>query len=165
VELKKLEEKEETNPLSYEENRKRYSLLTELHQLLDEEELFWYRRCHETWLLKRDNNTEFFHICANGRRGKQTIFFHEDGENRVSGTKNLLRHATSYYKNLFDPDEGDNFQMDHDLWLDEDQVSVNENEILIRDFTEEEIKDALYQMEKNKVVGPDGFPIEFFQVC
>jgi hypothetical protein len=30
---------------------------------------------------------------------------------------------------------------------------------------EEEIRHALFQMENNKVVGPDGIPIEFFQVC
>jgi hypothetical protein len=32
-------------------------------------------------------------------------------------------------------------------------------------FEEMEIKVALDQMEKNKVVGPDGFPIEFYQKC
>jgi hypothetical protein len=81
-------------------------LLTELHRLLDEEELFWYRRCHETWPLKGDNKTKCFYRCDNGRRRKQTIFFIEDGINRVSGTKNLLKHATRYYKNMFGPAEG-----------------------------------------------------------
>jgi hypothetical protein len=165
VELKKLEEKEETNPLSCQENMKRNALLSELHQLLDEEELFWYRRCDETWLLKGDNNTECFHRCANGRRRKQSIFSLEDGENKVSGTENLLRHDTCYYKNLFGPSDGDNFLLDQDLRPEEEQVSISESENLTREFTKAEIKEALYQMEKNKAAGPDGFPIEFFQVC
>jgi hypothetical protein len=33
---------------------------------------------------------------------------------------------------------------------------------LVRPFDEEEIKYAPDQMEKNKAIGPDGFPIEFF---
>jgi hypothetical protein len=32
-------------------------------------------------------------------------------------------------------------------------------------FTEEEIKNVVDQMEKNKAAGPDGFPIEFYQTC
>jgi hypothetical protein len=36
---------------------------------------------------------------------------------------------------------------------------------LDRDFTEEDIKDVIFHMEKNKVVVLDGFPLEFFQSC
>jgi predicted DNA-binding helix-hairpin-helix protein len=31
-------------------------------------------------------------------------------------------------------------------------------------FTEEEIKEAIFQMEHNKAPGPDGFPAKFYQV-
>jgi hypothetical protein len=148
------------------EIRKRSSLMCELHQILDEE-LFWYRRCHKSWLwlLKGDNDTEYFHTLVNGRKRKQTIFSLMDGEDRVSGTDNLLKHATSFYKALFGLGKGDAFQMDQDLWPIEDRVTTNENDALTGEFTEEEIKSALFQMEKNKATGPDGFPIEFFQVC
>jgi hypothetical protein len=29
----------------------------------------------------------------------------------------------------------------------------------------EEVKSVVDQMEKNKAAGPDGIPIEFYQVC
>jgi hypothetical protein len=32
-------------------------------------------------------------------------------------------------------------------------------------FQVEEIKKALFLMEKNKEASPDGFPIEFYQTC
>jgi hypothetical protein len=38
-----------------------------------------------------------------------------------------------------------------------------ENADLIRPFSEEEVKYALFQMERNKATGPDGLPVEFFQ--
>jgi hypothetical protein len=44
------------------------------------------------------------------------------------------------------------------------QVSNLENEFLTSPFTEEEVRVAIFQMEHNKVSGPDGFPPEFFQV-
>jgi mannosylglycoprotein endo-beta-mannosidase len=43
------------------------------------------------------------------------------------------------------------------------QLSHDENSILIADFSEKEVFDAIDQMEKNKAPGPDGFPAEFFQ--
>jgi hypothetical protein len=37
--------------------------------------------------------------------------------------------------------------------------------MLTQPFQEEEIKKALFQMEKYKAANPDGLPIEFFQKC
>ena len=48
--------------------------------------------------------------------------------------------------------------------LDIPQVSQEENDVLISEFTETEVKDAVFQMEHNKAPGPDGFPVEFYQV-
>jgi hypothetical protein len=39
------------------------------------------------------------------------------------------------------------------------QVSPEENESLIADFTENEVREAIFQMEHNKTPGPDGFPV------
>jgi hypothetical protein len=44
------------------------------------------------------------------------------------------------------------------------QISVAENELLTSEFSEEEVKNAIFQMEHNKAPGPDGFPAEFYQV-
>lgn len=53
--------------------------------------------------------------------------------------------------------------MEH--WVDDiPQVSTLENLILTSPFTEEELKQAIFQMEHSKVPGPDGFPAEFYQV-
>jgi len=48
--------------------------------------------------------------------------------------------------------------------LDIPQVSQEDNDVLISEFTETEVKDAVFQMEHNKAPGPDGFPVEFYQV-
>jgi hypothetical protein len=40
--------------------------------------------------LREDNNTEFFHRIANGRKRKQIIFSLQNGENIITGTTNLL---------------------------------------------------------------------------
>lgn len=50
--------------------------------------------------------------------------------------------------------------MDHsgvDTLCDEEQV------FLTRKFSQEELKEAVFGMEANKVAGPHGFNIEFYQ--
>ena len=49
-------------------------LLGENLKLLEQEETYWYNRSHETWLLKGDNDTKYFHKCANGRKRKTQSF-------------------------------------------------------------------------------------------
>ena len=44
----------------------------------------------------------------------------------------------------------------------EEKVGDDENNVLTRPFSEEEIKSALFSMEKNKVAGPDKIPTEFY---
>jgi hypothetical protein len=56
-ELMELEGMEEKCTLNMDKISARINLKVELLNILDEEELFWYKRCHETWLLKGDNNT------------------------------------------------------------------------------------------------------------
>jgi hypothetical protein len=43
------------------------------------------------------------------------------------------------------------------------QLSDAEKNILIADFTEKEVYEAIMQMKKNKAPGPDGFPAKFYQ--
>jgi hypothetical protein len=163
--IMELEEQEECGPLSSDLIMKRINLKVELFQIMDEEELHWFKRSHENWLLKGDNNTEFFHRVASGKRRKQTLFSLMDGDNRLAGTDMILNHATDYYKMLFGPRNGDTFELVPCLWPAEETVTSEENLMLTRSFQEEEIKLALFQMEKNKAAGPDGLPIEFYQRC
>jgi hypothetical protein len=51
------------------------------------------------------------------------------------------------------------------LWSEEDKVTNIGNDELTKPFLEDELKEALFQIERNKAAGLDGFPIEFYQVC
>jgi hypothetical protein len=46
-----------------------------------------------------------------------------------------------------------------------EQVSQEENDLLVRPFTMEEIRETIFQMEHNKAPEPDGFQAEFYQAC
>jgi hypothetical protein len=53
--------------------------------------------------------------------------------------------------------------MNESITHDVKKISSKENAILTAEFTENEIHDAIMQMELNKSPGPNGFPAEFFQ--
>jgi len=83
---------------------------------LEEEEMYWYERSHETWLLQGDNNTSYFHKCPNGRKRKNNIISLEKDGCMIEGDENLLKHASEYYSDLFGPPIEYNVQLDPTLW-------------------------------------------------
>jgi hypothetical protein len=72
-------------------------------------------------------------------------------------------YISEYYKKLFGSSEPSSVSLNEDRTNDIPQLSVEENNLLIANFSMEEIHDAIFQMEHNKSPGPDGFPAKFYQ--
>ena len=149
-ELLVLEQFEEEAPLLQDQMLRKYWLISELFKISEEEELYWKQKSHDRLLHEGDINTEYFHRIANGRKRRNLILKLEDGDRSIEGDSDLLAHATEYYKKLFGPELGNSFPLDPALWDEEDKVNEPENALLCQPFSEEEIKFALFQMEKTK---------------
>jgi hypothetical protein len=89
----------------------------------------------------------------------------QNGLETVQGTPNLLAHATSFYKDLFGPQQMSHARLRDDSWSASECLSESDRREMDLPFSEKEVKDVIDQMERNKAAGPDGFPIEFYQVC
>ena len=76
-----------------------------LKELLREEELKWALRAKVRKVFQGDANTQFFHMIANGKHRKKSIFQLEQDEGTVLGRENLKLYITEYYKQLFGPPE------------------------------------------------------------
>jgi hypothetical protein len=139
-------------------------LLCENLKSLEQEELYWFERSHETWLLQGDNNTVYFHKCNNGRRRKNQILSLENDGLMIEGDDNLLKHASEYYSDLFGSPIEYEVQIDPSLWDGIPKVLEEENDVLCRPFSETDIKEALYQMEKTKPQGRTKYPLNFTKV-
>jgi hypothetical protein len=83
----------------------------------------------------------------------------------IEGEQALKEYTTYYYKDLFGPPKRSSFSLNESRVEDIVQVSQEENDLIIRPFTCDEIQEAVFQMEHNKASGPDGFPVEFYQAC
>jgi hypothetical protein len=64
---------------------------------------------------------------------------------------------------LFGPEELLEMYLDENAFHNIPQVSDEENTLLVYVFTEDEVRKAIFQMEHNKALGPDGFLAEFYQ--
>nr|ABA93862.1 retrotransposon protein, putative, unclassified [Oryza sativa Japonica Group] len=149
--------------LTSQEHELKNSVKQALAKLLREEEFKWYQRAKTKKIMEGDNNTKYYHMIANGKHRKTKIFQLDLEEGVIKGDEELRKYITKFYKNLFGAPERNNFSMFEDQKDDIPQVTVTENEMLTREFSEE-VKIAIFQMEHNKAPGPDGFPGKFYQV-
>jgi mannosylglycoprotein endo-beta-mannosidase len=94
---------------------RKVQLNEELYKMMEEEELYWHKRSHEKWIHEGDNNTEYFHMVANGRKRKNTIISLTSDDGKIEGDDNLLKYATDYYKELFGHGAGNSFALDSEL--------------------------------------------------
>jgi hypothetical protein len=151
--LDELDKKTESTMLLPHEVDLKHCLNARLIQLLREEEIRWYQR---------DNNTEYFHLVANGKHRKTSISQLEDGGQIIRGEEQLKSYITEYYKGLFGPSDGAHFSLDENINFDIPQVS-HENKKLTSGFIEQEVKETIFQMKHNKAPGPNGFLTKFYQ--
>jgi hypothetical protein len=73
---------------------------------------------------------------ANGKHRKQHIYRLEDDQGVVVIVDRLKSHIINYYKNLFGTPEQTEVTLMEDQIFDILQVTPEENDILIADFTE-----------------------------
>lgn len=102
-------------------------------------------------------------MLANGTCRKTPIFQLEQEEGIVVGHENIKKCITSYYKTLFGPQKENEFSLNEENTEYIPQVTEQEKDFPTAAFTEKKIKNAVFHMEHNKALGPDGFPIESFQ--
>jgi hypothetical protein len=140
--------KAEIVPLDEEERQSMRKARDNLAKLLRDEESKWAQRAKVKHVQEGGDNTKYFHLVANGKHRRKRIFQLEQEEGTIMGQENLKNYITEYYKNLFGPPAPSTCVMVESMTHDIKQLSAEENAILIADFNEEEVKEAVMQMEK-----------------
>ena len=100
-----IELKAETSVLDTSELESKVEAELRLKALLREEELKWALRAKVRKVVQGEDNTQFFHMIANGKHRKKRIFQLEQDEGTIVGQENLKVYITNYYKQLFGPPE------------------------------------------------------------
>jgi hypothetical protein len=118
------------------------NLQNEVHSLLAQEELQWRQWSKELWLRNGDRNTKFFHESAKQKRGRDEIEKIVDAEGVLREDPQEVESAlVNYFSSLFMSDYGGENIIN--LQGIEGCVTPEMNVALVKEFSKEEIKEAI----------------------
>ncbi|MCH80720.1 DUF4283 domain protein, partial [Trifolium medium] len=134
----------------------------DLNNALNIEEMFWLEKSRVKWHLDGDRNTAYFHRMAKIKSTTKTINAIRDGDIVLTEPTEIANHIVNYYQNLFSSNnvlQENNLIEDVIPHLVDDQV----NKMLISIPYPEEIRNAVFDLNKDSAPGPDGFGGFFYQ--
>jgi hypothetical protein len=114
----------------------------------------------EREIKEGDKNTVYFFAKANQRRRKKLISCLKDGV--ITKDKELMQHVVQFYKKLFCKKPRENMSLDEDFWAEEEKVTSEENDLLEREFSEEEVKMAIDESYAEGASGLNGLSFLFY---
>jgi hypothetical protein len=68
------------------------------------------------------------------------MFSLQNGADLIQGTADLLAHATSFYKDLFGPQQMSSARLDGSVWSDAECLKDSDRAEMDKPFTKEEVK-------------------------
>ena len=140
------------------------ALQTRHQELLSLNETYWRQRSRVQWLKEGDRNTSFFHRRASNRRCRNRVKGLTDSSGQwTSDPKEVADILISYYENIFKSEHVDPAALEVVLATVQKKVTTDMNKDLLAEYSDQEIRKALFQMHPSKSPGPDGMSPCFFQ--
>uniref|UniRef100_A0A2N9F767 RNase H type-1 domain-containing protein n=1 Tax=Fagus sylvatica TaxID=28930 RepID=A0A2N9F767_FAGSY len=137
-------------------------LKRQLRGLMSKEERMWRQRSRTEWLKAGDSNTRFFHCRATQRKRRNHIHRLKNNEGVWTENQDQVPHLfLEYYTNLFTTETPS--QIEKVVENIRPVVTPEMNKQLTRDFTSQEVENAMKHMAPLKAPGPDGLPPLFYQ--
>ena len=100
---------------------------------------------------------------ANGRRNRNFIKFLENERGLVlDNSESITEEILLYFKKLYSSPPRESWRVEGIDWS---PISKESASRLDSPFSEEEIFNAIFQLDRDKASGPDGFNIAVFQDC
>lgn len=134
----------------------------EIDEIWKREEKFWGQRSRLKWLKWGDRNSKFFHATTIQRRERNRLqrIKNERGE-WIEGQGDIEAAVQGFFNEIYQAaDPGTNRDC---IQVIPKLVTQDMNETLMKQVTEEEIKQAVFAMGALKAPGPDGLSGLFFQ--
>ncbi|CAH1436139.1 unnamed protein product [Lactuca virosa] len=155
---KELESKQseiDLNPFNCKIREEHTNILFDFNVACNDEEKLLFQRSKINWLQEGDNNTKFFHrtVKSRGNRNRILMVIDEDGR-WVSGKAMKDKFVTHFNKFLGCKDVTEFSCLNDGFFHNKLDSRVAAN--MIRVVTDEEIKVAMFDIDENRALGPDG---------
>ncbi|XP_017981034.1 PREDICTED: uncharacterized protein LOC108663047 [Theobroma cacao] len=133
-----------------------------LNHQLSVEELFWQQKSGIKWLVEGERNTKFFHMLVKKKRIKSHIFKIQNPDGSwIEEPDAVKSSAMEFVSSLMKKETCDMSRFDTSLIP--AIIYENDNLSLCAVPSMEELKEAVFNIDKDSVAGPDGFTSYFYQ--
>ncbi|GLU02749.1 hypothetical protein SLE2022_199870 [Rubroshorea leprosula] len=153
-----IDEKGEQHQLSDNDIELRRNSFIELWKSLKIKERMSQQKSRKQWLKEGDANTKFFHRSIKGRWSRNEINCIRINGVQYTGVEVIKREVAKYFQDLFKEEKWRRPKLDGIGFR---QISQSDNELLTATFSEQEIKEAIWNCDPSKAPGPDGFNFRF----
>lgn len=133
-----------------------------LENALSKEEAFWQERAKSQWHLEGDRNTKYFQRLAKIKSKTKPINAIRVDDEIVTDPELITSHFKNHFQNLF----SSNIFLQVDSLVEDvipSMISTNTNSLLKMIPSQEEIKRAVFYLNKDSAPGSDGFGAIFYQ--
>ncbi|GJY16874.1 RNA-directed DNA polymerase, eukaryota, reverse transcriptase zinc-binding domain protein [Tanacetum coccineum] len=141
---------------------KAISVLDEYNDAVKDEEKLLAQKAKVDWLNEGDKNTSFFHKVIKGRRSRNRVatICDENGSYYEGDDvpKQFVKHFQLFLGQSSSTTE---IVMSEDLFC--NVLSHKEADWMVREVTNNEIKEAMFDIGDNRALGPDGYTSLFFK--
>ncbi|XP_073051702.1 uncharacterized protein [Primulina eburnea] len=137
-------------------------LRRELDKVLEQEELLWFQKSREEWIVSGDRNTKFYHASTMVKRSRSKIeALKDDNETWITDMDHLKDKIKDFYSSLYTSDQTSaSSQVERGCFP---PLQEAHSLALHAPFSPDEVKRALFDMSPFKAPGPDGIPAGFYQ--
>lgn len=161
--LHELDLKDEASVLSEDEAIRRSEAQAKLILFQNSKKSLLAQKARLKWLAEGDVNSKTFHSVINRKRCGNGISGLEVEGVWVEEPKIIKEMVKDFCANQFKGMERGRLEIPQDMV--EKRSDTSDGEMLTRNFSEDEVKEAIWGCESLKSPGPDGFNLGFYKEC
>ncbi|GJY52457.1 RNA-directed DNA polymerase, eukaryota, reverse transcriptase zinc-binding domain protein [Tanacetum coccineum] len=160
--FKDAQSKVDVDPFNLEKRKNAVSQMNEYSQVAEDELKILHQKAKMRWLEEGDKNTSYFHNIIKTRKHKSRIesICCEDGK-RVEGNLVNEQFVNHFRKFLGSSFPVTSLRSKGDIVI--LKLSDAEANDMIKDVSDKEIKEALFDIDSSKAAGPDGYSLCIFK--
>nr|XP_009607477.1 uncharacterized protein LOC104101690 [Nicotiana tomentosiformis] len=121
-------------------------------------------RSKAVWIKLGDDNTQYFYSVIKHRKLKHSITQLKDrAEEWQNKPNDIARIFVEYYEDLLEKRDDSRTRVNNRVLQEGTILTIDQQMELLQPYTDKDVKKALFNIDRNKSFGPDGYGSGFFR--
>ncbi|XP_016480288.2 uncharacterized protein LOC107801473 [Nicotiana tabacum] len=127
-------------------------------------ESFLQQRSKATWIRIGDDNSKYFFSVIKQKKLKEAVIQLRYGNDVIHiEPEEISKTFVEYYKELLGKKVVDRTRAARRIMINRLVLSTTQHMDMIKPYTNEDVRDAIFSIDGNKRSGPDGYESDFFK--